>query len=152
MMTTIRTCEVDGCSQEHCARGFCTKHYQRWQRYGDPLALKDLPDICTVEGCDRESDSRGWCRKHYSNWHRTGSPLSRAEQRANRLVDVLALDGGWLTAAALHLVVRDLGETTITYILERLEGNGRVESRRVDLGVQEGWVDRVDFRIEWRAL
>lgn len=34
-----RTCSVDGCDGEHCAQGFCTKHYQRWRKFGDPLVV-----------------------------------------------------------------------------------------------------------------
>lgn len=27
-----RTCTVDGCDNPHQARGFCSRHYQQWQR------------------------------------------------------------------------------------------------------------------------
>lgn len=30
-------CAVDGCETTINARGLCYKHYQRWQKYGDPL-------------------------------------------------------------------------------------------------------------------
>lgn len=35
---TKRTCTVDGCGKAHIARGFCTGHYQRWQRHGGPMS------------------------------------------------------------------------------------------------------------------
>lgn len=28
-------CKVAGCDGEHYARGWCSKHYRRWYRYGD---------------------------------------------------------------------------------------------------------------------
>lgn len=31
-----RTCSVDGCQAAHLARGWCAKHYSRWQKHGDP--------------------------------------------------------------------------------------------------------------------
>jgi hypothetical protein len=33
-------CTVDGCDAKHKARGWCDKHYMRWVRTGDPLAVK----------------------------------------------------------------------------------------------------------------
>lgn len=35
-----KICSVEGCSNKHFSRGFCTKHYQRWKKYGDPHELK----------------------------------------------------------------------------------------------------------------
>lgn len=34
-----RNCSVDGCDQEHDAKGFCSVHYRRFKRHGDPLAV-----------------------------------------------------------------------------------------------------------------
>lgn len=31
-----RTCSVEGCDRPRRARGWCTKHYSRWRRWGDP--------------------------------------------------------------------------------------------------------------------
>ena len=31
------TCSIDGCVDNAWARGWCTKHYRRWHRHGDPL-------------------------------------------------------------------------------------------------------------------
>ncbi|MCZ4500981.1 MAG: hypothetical protein JWQ74_3536 [Marmoricola sp.] len=33
------TCMIDECSGRAKARGWCSKHYQRWVHHGDPLAL-----------------------------------------------------------------------------------------------------------------
>ncbi len=33
-----RLCSMDGCGRPHLARGYCTKHYRRWRRHGDPVA------------------------------------------------------------------------------------------------------------------
>lgn len=39
-MRRERTCSVDGCERDQWARGWCTGHYQRWRRTGDPKATE----------------------------------------------------------------------------------------------------------------
>lgn len=36
-----RICSIDGCTNKVLARGWCNKHYKRWQRNGSPLVGKD---------------------------------------------------------------------------------------------------------------
>jgi 5-methylcytosine-specific restriction endonuclease McrA len=36
-MQSTRTCSVDGCAGDVIARGWCSKHYQKWRKYGDPM-------------------------------------------------------------------------------------------------------------------
>ncbi len=38
-----RPCFVDGCDRAGDHRGWCARHYRRWQRSGDPTGLKSLP-------------------------------------------------------------------------------------------------------------
>lgn len=35
-----RTCSIDGCDDVHEARGWCSKHYQRYRKHGDPLHVE----------------------------------------------------------------------------------------------------------------
>lgn len=72
------TCAVDGCDDYVQARGWCGKHYRRWERSGDPRYLRWNPDrqrTCHVEGCELGIKARGWCQTHYRRWQRTGDPL-----------------------------------------------------------------------------
>ena len=32
-------CSIEGCSKKAIGRGWCSKHYQRWQRHGHPLTI-----------------------------------------------------------------------------------------------------------------
>lgn len=36
-MTRLSSCTIDGCCGRTVARGLCSRHYHRWQRYGDPI-------------------------------------------------------------------------------------------------------------------
>jgi len=36
----MKTCKVDDCNNKHFGKGYCSKHYQRYKKYGDPLYLK----------------------------------------------------------------------------------------------------------------
>jgi hypothetical protein len=40
-----RTCSIDGCPRERKVRGYCTGHYLRLLRYGDPLAVLPKPSL-----------------------------------------------------------------------------------------------------------
>lgn len=38
-MATKRICSIEGCDNQVLSRGWCVKHYGRWFRRGDPLAV-----------------------------------------------------------------------------------------------------------------
>lgn len=38
------TCSIEGCGRDHSARGWCSAHYRRWRRHGDPEAYACYPD------------------------------------------------------------------------------------------------------------
>lgn len=42
-MANRTLCSVDACGNSAEKRGWCAKHYRRWQRWGDPLAYKKTP-------------------------------------------------------------------------------------------------------------
>lgn len=77
---TQRTCLIDGCTNNAQSRGWCSKHYTRWLRHGDPLgggAFREVKPIatCSVEGCESDSLARGWCVTHWQRWNKHGDPL-----------------------------------------------------------------------------
>ena len=34
----MKTCNIEDCEKRHVARGWCSAHYTRWHKHGDPLA------------------------------------------------------------------------------------------------------------------
>lgn len=67
------TCAVNDCWKAVDTRGWCSKHYSRWRRHGDPLmvvkprrAEVDHPGSpCAAEGCEQPPRTRGLCNRHY---------------------------------------------------------------------------------------
>lgn len=75
----LHHCHIEDCEGRVLARGWCSSHYQRWLRHGDPLAggIARLPSgsICKVDDCDRPALGRGFCRMHYMRVRRKGDPI-----------------------------------------------------------------------------
>lgn len=78
-----RTCSVDGCTRAHIAREFCTLHYTRWKKHGDPLYVPApvVKEVCTAEGCARPVIARTFCTKHYARWMHHSSTDTIARER-----------------------------------------------------------------------
>ena len=74
----MATCIVQDCARDSFRRGYCSPHYQRLMKYGDPLAGGVFRDMarqqvaCKVDGCDAHRYARGWCQLHWSRWQRHG--------------------------------------------------------------------------------
>lgn len=74
----MRKCEVDGCGKKVMAKGWCSSHYKRWYRHGDPLAggvPRKKGRLCSIEGCGRPYEGKSYCKIHYQRFNETGDPL-----------------------------------------------------------------------------
>lgn len=86
------TCLIEDCEAQPAARGWCTMHYQRWQKHGDPMGGKhrrrrsEPRALCSIEGCDKPVKGRGWCGTHYKRVLLTGDP-GTAELRCKPFVE-----------------------------------------------------------------
>lgn len=82
-MASSRLCSIPDCDKPVCARGWCSKHYQRWHNHNDPLWQKDpTPTICSIPDCGKPViNSRGWCGLHYQRWQKLGDPLRTKRAR-----------------------------------------------------------------------
>lgn len=66
-------CSIDGCGGKVEARGLCRKHYGRWYRHGDALAVDHRTSEhrvrvagCSIENCGNDHYAKGLCNKHYA--------------------------------------------------------------------------------------
>ena len=117
-------CSVEGCATLTVARGYCSTHYSRWLKHGDPTIVKPrggarvMPPrpprvwpTCTFDGCENLSAKgcRGWCPKHHTRWYRHGDPSANGNLLRTRR-DVMERirerirveDGCWIWQGAKH--------------------------------------------------
>lgn len=106
MTDAQQTCAVESClrivPERGGGRGWCSKHYQRWQRTGDPEGTIRKRNFCSIAGCGGPCVGRGWCSLHWSRWKKYGDPLavpawSPHESVRERLVRKATIrwDGCW---------------------------------------------------------
>lgn len=74
-------CAVANCGIERKSRDWCSKHYTRWRRWGDPLgAAPAAParNTCRVAECGRSTRARlgTYCRLHAQRLRKHGEPGS----------------------------------------------------------------------------
>ena len=69
-------CSIDGCGKKHLARTYCTLHYRRFMKFGDPLREPNFQYICSIDGCGKPHLARKVCAMHYGRWRSTGDPLA----------------------------------------------------------------------------
>ncbi len=79
-ITPGTVCTIDGCGKTASHRGWCTAHYTRWQRHGDPVGgakprrLRSVTAApCSVDACPEPAHSEGMCVVHYARWKRHGN-------------------------------------------------------------------------------
>ena len=79
----IVACSIDGCDGfagvPGTARGWCSKHYNRWLRNGDPAVRtkRVVTEQCSVPECGKPHDAQGLCSAHVTNLRRHGAPTIR---------------------------------------------------------------------------
>ena len=80
-----KPCKIKTCNKiTRIKRGWCTTHYQRWAKWGDPMNTKvvyEHPTTCTKTGCNNEYSAKGLCKSHYM----AARPEKRLEANAKYL-------------------------------------------------------------------
>lgn len=85
-MTKQTNCSIVSCDNKPLARGWCSKHYQRWKNNGDPevvtVRIKDT--MCQVVDCgEHPKIVRGYCLKHYQMLVKNGDPQRKVKSGPN---------------------------------------------------------------------
>jgi len=80
----MRVCKVEGCDRKHSAKGYCKKHYNQIERFGETRP-DYVPMKCKVDGCDKKHHAKGYCGKHYKQTERHGHVLQRTIYTPNEI-------------------------------------------------------------------
>jgi hypothetical protein len=68
-------CVLLDCNSDAFAGGYCSAHYHKIQRYGNPdisLNENQKDKICLVENCEKDAFSKGYCQTHYKTVFKYG--------------------------------------------------------------------------------
>lgn len=122
--------------QVFCSHG-CWRAHANARRRG-PV------EACARVRCHRLPNDTGFCDVH-------SQTVERSWTLADRISDLLALDGGWLTADGISVDLECHPESA-ERSLRQLERDGLVLRRRVVLTVSQwGRKGSWESRTEWRA-
>lgn len=70
------TCNV--CDKPYLARGYCSVHYQRWKKYGDPLFTKGMPKRLSLA---ERLEFHGWTVTDTGCWEFNCQPFAQGYSR-----------------------------------------------------------------------
>jgi len=96
-----KACSFGKCIHPVLARGWCSKHYQRWWKYGDPSKVAYAYDSlrgCSVKGCEGKYAAKGFCRIHYERARGGKDPTREVAPRnpaAKATVHPSTIDVAW---------------------------------------------------------
>ncbi len=105
-------CSVLGCPYLAAARGWCSKHYQRWYNHGTPHTIEDLVAAFVEQRCIRA---------------RTET-VDRAE-----LIDAWE---GWAQARGIRLVGRSYFTQVLRGVVPEMRGEGRSTAWYYHIGLR----------------
>lgn len=89
-------CKVEDppCPDPILSGDYCSKHYQKWRKYGDPLAVrpvgrpKGIDPGCSIQDCPNPHYGLTWCVKHWTASRRHGDPEWAPEGTVHRKYDL----------------------------------------------------------------
>jgi hypothetical protein len=69
----MKYCSVEDCNNQHNSKGYCSKHYYRFKKYGDPNQRIERSN-CRVDNCNEIANAKELCPKHYYRNKTYGDP------------------------------------------------------------------------------
>lgn len=81
----MKECKIPDCNKKFYAKELCKSHYERLNKYGDPLGryVPNAEKTCLVDGCDNPVMAKDLCNGHYAR-SKNGSSSERPIGRAWR--------------------------------------------------------------------
>lgn len=87
-------CKIEDCTGYKLAKGYCAKHYQKFIKYGNPLAgpgsgrFKVFDDECTIvtkdnRKCRKPHQTKGMCQMHHRRLSLYGDVHAREKGHKN---------------------------------------------------------------------
>ena len=123
--------------KSHCING------HPYDEHGNRQIRQDGTYAC--RSCNRE-------RQRYYNALRRGDIVMKPHARAaDRIIDLLLIDGGWLTCPGIAHAL-GLPEASVRQALYRMRGKGLLEEQIVELSCSANEKRQLEKRREWRHV
>jgi hypothetical protein len=104
-MKTTKICKLKNCNRKHKGLGYCSIHYFRYKKYGDPQADREpkqyyTDTACKEPYCKNLAVSKGYCNTHYERLRRWGDTKLRQAPHGSGHVNnngyrMFRKDGKW---------------------------------------------------------
>lgn len=115
-------CSIDGCGQQVVGRGYCSKHWARWNRHGDPLRVKDRSEYIPsgkshphyVHGLESHPLYNTWSMMMRRCYKRDGADFQRYGARG------ITVDKRW---HSVENFISDMSPKPAGMTLERRDNN-----------------------------
>lgn len=85
----MKTCSIDGCEKPRRGRGWCSMHYDRWRRNGDPLKIVRFEGNTLEETLAHYLERQGDCLVWTGQKNRKGYGLVFRNGKANSIHKLL---------------------------------------------------------------
>jgi len=70
-MIVSKVCKIEGCGKKVMGAGYCSAHYSKNRKYGDPLAGRvNKGGECSILGCGKPVKGLTYCAMHYERFRK----------------------------------------------------------------------------------